>query len=78
MDFFVGTMANTYCIQPTPIMQYESELKLEAQRLAEDCNNDKLLDGLEEEWVHVLLPIVFYRFFPEREEKYARSRHHHW
>jgi hypothetical protein len=59
-------------------MQYESELKLEAEKLAESCLGYKRPDDPEDSWVQILQSIVFYRFNTEAEEAYSRKRHHHW
>ncbi|KAH7078101.1 hypothetical protein BKA63DRAFT_552231 [Paraphoma chrysanthemicola] len=76
-DLFGGTMTGEHSIHATPVMQYESELKLEAEELAEDCRGSKRPDASEESWVQILQPIVFYRFNTEAEEAYKRRRHHH-
>lgn len=76
--YFGGTWTGNRSIQATPVMQYESELKLEAQKLADACTGYKRPDDLEESWVQILQPIVFYRFNTEAEEGYIRKRHHHW
>jgi hypothetical protein len=77
-DYFGGTSAQSRSLQPTPLMQYQSELKLEAKKLANACNNYKRPDDPESRWMEVLKPIVFYRFDIEAEEMYDRKRHHHW
>jgi hypothetical protein len=77
-DYFGGTPQGDRSIQTTPIMQYESELKLEAEELATNCLDYKRPDDIEEKWVEVMQPIVFYRFNREAEELYTRKRHHHW
>jgi hypothetical protein len=77
-DYFGGTTAHGRSLQPTPVMQYQSELKLEAEELAGVCANRRRPDDPEERWVQVMQPIVLYRFDAEFEEVYARRRHHHW
>jgi hypothetical protein len=77
-DYFGGTTAQERSLQPTPVMQYQSELKLEAEELAGVCGGPRRLDDSEERWVQVMQPIVMYRFDAEFEEVYARRRHHHW
>jgi hypothetical protein len=72
-DYFGGTLTGNRPIQATHIMQYESELKLEAERLAEACLGYKRPDDLEESWVQILQSIVFYRFNTEAEEAYGRE-----
>lgn len=76
--YFGGTFIANRFVQATPVMQYESELKLEAEKLAEACLGYKRPDDLEESWVQILQSIVFYRFNTEAEEAYSRKRHHHW
>jgi hypothetical protein len=77
-DSFGSRPEGHHLVRSTPAMQYESELKSEADRLAWKCNDYKRPDDLEEIWVQVQQPIVFYRFNREEEEIYARNRHHHW
>ena len=77
-DCFGGRPERHHLVQSTPVMQYESELKLEAYELARNCNDYKRPDDNEEKWVEVQQPIVFYRFNREAEEFYTRKRHHHW
>lgn len=77
-DSFGSRPAGDHSIQSTPVMQYELELKLEASCLARNCNDYKSPDGIEERWVQIQQPIVFYRFDRANEEIYARKRHHHW
>jgi hypothetical protein len=77
-DYFGGTLGGTCSIQATPRMQYESELKLEAEKLAKSCLDPERPDDNEERLVQVQQPIVFYRFDREAEEAYDRKRHHHW
>lgn len=77
-DFFGGTMTGNRSVQATPVMQYESELKLEAEKLADACLGYKRPDDFEDSWVPILQSIVFYRFNTEAEEAYSRKRHHHW
>lgn len=77
-DKFGGGPEGQHLVQSTPVMQYESELKLEANELARNCNDYKRPDDKEEKWVEVQQPIVFYRFNREAEEFYIRKRHHHW
>ena len=77
-EYFGGTFEGEHSIQATPVMQYESELKSEAETLAGRCVDYKRLDDIEEKWVQVQEPIVFYRFDREAEEVYTRNRHHHW
>jgi hypothetical protein len=77
-DFFGGMRGENCSIQATPRMQYESELRLEAEKLAKICLDRERPDDIEERLVQVLQPIVFYRFDREAEEAYDRTRHHHW
>jgi hypothetical protein len=77
-DSFGDTMMSSHPIRLTSIIQYEQELKTEAERLAEICHCYKRPDDIEDTWVGLLQPIVFYRFDTEQEEGYARKRHHHW
>ncbi|CAO2653299.1 Nn.00g027100.m01.CDS01 [Neocucurbitaria sp. VM-36] len=76
-DFFGGTIGGDRSIQSTPVMQYETELKSEAEILAAGCLDFKREDDIETRWVEVQQPIVFYRFDREQEEVYRRDRHHH-
>jgi hypothetical protein len=77
-EYFGGTSAQDQSLQPTPLMQYQSELKLEAEQLADTCDHYKRADDPEPAWMEVLKPIVFYRFNVEAEGWYSRRRHHHW
>jgi hypothetical protein len=78
-DLFGGTtLESNGPVQVTPVMQHESELKLEAEHLTVACRDPKRRDDTEDQWVVVLQPIVFYRFNREAEEVYKRRRHHHW
>jgi hypothetical protein len=77
-NYFGGTSAQGHSLQPTPLMQYQSELKLEAEELADACKYYKRPDDSEQTWVRLLHPIVFYRFDVEAEGLYSRRRHHHW
>jgi hypothetical protein len=77
-NYFGGTVGGDLSVEATPIMQYESELKLEAEALSDACLDFKRSDDIEDAWVLVLQPIVFYRFNREAEEGYTRKRHHHW
>jgi hypothetical protein len=78
-DRFGGTtLASNGSVQVTPVMQYESELKMEAEHLAVTCLDPKRSDDKEDQWIVILQPIVFYRFNREAEEVYKRRRHHHW
>jgi hypothetical protein len=77
-DRFGGILARNVSLQVTPVMQYESELKLEAEQLSATCLDYRRLDDPETDWVRVQQPIVFYRFNREAEEMYSRRRHHHW
>jgi hypothetical protein len=77
-NFFGGELSNSCSVQTTPVMQYESELKLEAEYLTKICLDHDRPDDPEERLVQLLQPVVFYRFDREAEEAYNRSRHHHW
>jgi hypothetical protein len=78
-NLFGGTaLESNGSVQATPVMQYESELKVEAEHLAVACCDPKRGDDVEDQWVIVLQPIVFYRFNREAEEVYKRRRYHHW
>jgi len=57
---------------------YEKELKNEADLLRWDCKHTHRKDDIEDKWVKILEPVVFYRFDGEQEEKYSRDRHQHW
>ncbi|KAH7385426.1 hypothetical protein DE146DRAFT_739530 [Phaeosphaeria sp. MPI-PUGE-AT-0046c] len=76
-DYFGGTLADDPSVQATHVMQYESELKLEANRVMMHCLGYKRHDEKEEAWVQALQSIVFYRFDSEAEERYRRKRRHH-
>jgi hypothetical protein len=77
-NLFGGELRDSCSVQATPVMQYESELKLEAELLAKTCLDRDRPDDLEERFIQSLQPVVFYRFDREAEEAYSRSRHHHW
>lgn len=77
-EYFGGTPGEDRSFRATPVMQYESELKTEAEELAGSCLDYKRPDDYEEKWVEIQQPIVFYRFNREAEELYIRTRHHHW
>lgn len=61
-----------------PRQQYEKELKNEATLLSADCSDRRRSDDIENKWVQILEPVVFYRFDREQEERYKRDRHQHW
>jgi len=57
---------------------YEKELKNESIKLSGACSDNQRPDDIEDKWVKILEPIVFYRFNREQEERYERERHQHW
>lgn len=75
---FGGTSGGDPSLHTTPVMQYQSELQVEAGLLARACHDPNRPRDLEEKWVSVQQSIVFYRFDREREEDFRRNRHHHW
>lgn len=75
-DQFGSQSKDSYPSPPTPVMQYQLELKKEAGTVAAVC--ESMQGRLEDEWVAGLKPIVFYRFQRAPEELYERGRHQHW
>ncbi|ORY17570.1 hypothetical protein BCR34DRAFT_555125 [Clohesyomyces aquaticus] len=77
IDRFGGSVGEDHSIHPTPSIQREAELKLEAIELARACSDPKSHTDTEDEWVAAMKPIVFYRFDRKAEEIYTRNRHHY-